>query len=231
MRFGLLARFSLVALVLAACSEPPPPFAPLPDGSARVDGSIDVPPGRRDASTPVEEDGGVVIEEDAGEVPTQCLPGSSMGIPAPEDIVADLALMGYAGEAEQGVVCGDLTCESTETCCATCGEATCTPGIEGCTGGARTIDCDGPEDCTTPGSVCCMTVLGATCRASTSCVFAEPVEGTEPGTYLRQVLDSGTVVCASNEDCVDLPDAVCCTSERLDRVDLGVCLHISVCSL
>ena len=59
------AKALLAVLALGACSTPPPPFAPLPDGSARVDGSITPMPRPRDGSMPVDDDGGVPTEEDA----------------------------------------------------------------------------------------------------------------------------------------------------------------------
>jgi hypothetical protein len=85
-----------------------------------------------------------------------------------------------AGE-EQGVACGETTCEVGDDCCVGAGGgSTC---VEAGTCQGTTISCDSPGQCTEEGQVCCATVGGG--------------GGTECS-------DSGTcqaVICRNVDDC------------------------------
>jgi hypothetical protein len=89
---------------------------------------------------------------------------------------------------QQGVDCGGQTCNSSQECCVMGGG----PGGQMCvdTGTCQgtVIDCDGAEDCTTVGEVCCGGVGQATCQEEATC---------------------NVVVCNSEDDC-PAQDEVCC---------------------
>ena len=92
--------------------------------------------------------------------------------PTPDAPVTTIDAGGTSGQ----VFCGESTyCDLPQVCCVTGmgGGATaeCTDEAS-CTGGqTAVIKCDGPEDCTVGGEVCCggLTSSGADCMASGDC--------------------------------------------------------------
>ncbi len=66
-----------------------------------------------------------------------------------------------------GVECGDTICSSAEECCVEgFGSGSCV-NTGTCKG--STVSCDGPEDCSSAGDVCCGDGPGAVCDNSNSC--------------------------------------------------------------
>jgi len=76
------------------------------------------------------------------------------------------------GGGTVGIECGTMTCSGDQICCNVRNgmalDQTCTaPGD--CAGAPAT--CDGPEDCTTGGDICCASQGGAACQAAGGCQF------------------------------------------------------------
>ncbi len=91
------------------------------------------------------------------------------------------------------VFCGESTCAAPDICCVTSAGmdimATCT-AANACAG--STVSCDGPEDCSDGGNICCGTLTGDT--GSTDCA---PAAGCM------------AVICHDTGDCLN-PGETCC---------------------
>jgi hypothetical protein len=100
----------------------------------------------------------------------------------------------------EGIPCADDTCTAgTEVCCAGEGGLTCETECA-----TMSFGCDGPEDCTTEGEVCCGSGAdGTQCAAAGDC--GETVEG--------------DVVCHVADDCPEAGQECC----MQDNAMVGVC--------
>jgi hypothetical protein len=99
----------------------------------------------------------------------------------------------------EGIPCADDTCTAgEEVCCAGEGGLTCEAEC-----GTISFGCDGPEDCTTDGEVCC-----GTGQDGTQCSPAADCGGG----------GEGDIVCHAEGDCPDGEE--CCMPEQ---AQVGVC--------
>ncbi len=179
------------------------------------------PPGGDDSTATEGEgeveiiDGGVDGEGEAeGEGEGEAAAGEGEGEPAGGgEGEGEIQGEPYTGTAEDGVVCGDVTCAApTASCCFSFfGEApTCAaPGeCGGFAAGRAEAACDGGEDCTAAGSnECCFANAATACVANDTCRT-----------------QNGKEICVTDADCN--ADETCCTEGRLAQVggDGGVCL-------
>jgi hypothetical protein len=118
----------------------------------------------------------------------------------------------YTGVSEEGVVCGETTCNVGLSCCpAFMGGAapTCAPEPGECPGAmVVNVACDGPEDCTDAASpICC----GGMQFGGTACVDAATCTGPT------------VALCVDSEDCNAGVD--CCSGGQLAAlgVEAGIC--------
>lgn len=120
--------------------------------------------------------------------------------------VPEVEVTEYEGEAEDGVVCGDVTCDKSITCCVGLVAPVCDGAGAGCGPLTIPVPCDGPEDCG-DGQVCCATGtppdLVVACADAPSC--------------------AGTRLCATSADCSG--GMVCCSAGVLNELglDIGWC--------
>lgn len=135
----------------------------------------------------------------------------------------DAGIVPYTGERETGVKCSSAVCGAdggAEVCCAPISfTGTPAPGTCGttCTLGQVTASCDGPEDCSTAGNVCCFratfSVQAAACTTEADCVNS------------GATTDLTARLCNRNADC---PNGWgCCQSltlkNYLGALDYGAC--------
>jgi len=170
-----------------------------------------------DAAT---EDGGVSIRSDAGIVILDSGLVAGEGEGEGEDAgsqVPDVMAIEYEGEAEEGTLCGDATCDVGVACCINLdittfelrGECSTQADPMLCEDAQAQANCDGSEDCNAS-TLCCLsgdfTNLELMCLEQSACDALE-----------------GDKVCINSNECEN--GQVCC---GLDTgvsvpVDLGVC--------
>jgi hypothetical protein len=152
-----------------------------------------------------------------------CLGGSveldgGISLPStPIELLQALDLSPFSGTSEPGVVCGNATCGAGQTCCAACGNAECG---NSCRPPASPIACDGPEDCTGAGQVCCFSpTSGSTCKAQADCGAGDA--------GIRAQLGRGLRVCNASAQCG--ATEACCASRKLPELNLGFCFPRTAC--
>ncbi len=113
-----------------------------------------------------------------------------------------------------GVTCGSSTCTGSQICCVDPSGPTFTCAAS-CSDGGVAINCDGPEDCTGGGKVCCGTInVGAgtppTCPISTGSAACASTCDTKIPTSCP---DKGSArLCHAAADCAsDASNKNCCT--------------------
>jgi hypothetical protein len=193
---------SLFLLILTACGAPPQDGVEPgnPDAGIEVDGEGETAEGEGDTA---EGEGDTAEGEgEEGEGETGEGEGEGEG-----QLVGDL----YTGDAEDGVVCGGVTCASGAPCCLDLvGGATECSDNGTCMGSLTVVPlaCDGPEDCTDPALPdCCASFGGASCVADGACAG---------GFNFETCYDDTSCNAGSN----------CCGSSQLEMVgiDAGVCV-------
>jgi hypothetical protein len=148
-RLASVLAFVTLAALAGACSDDSTPSA---DASTAIDApvvTIDAAPGTPDAAV----------------APIDAAPGTPDAPPATTD----------APPASIGVQCGETLC--TDTCCVDTSGSTMACQTEACASGQVPATCDGTEDCSGEGMLCCAAFSGtsATVGCATTCSLAQVV--------------------------------------------------------